>query len=170
MEEARAVHPELVAIKILDVALHRHFSCPRLTPPKHLKALCSLWSQTSLFMRVFSDMRTAAMASGKCLKMLRLGCSSARATWIRHSHGIPTLLATAPTRLEGGWLSRDHQGREVCPCVWRVRHRDDTTPARLDENCGNVLSCKMMATDAHSVPLPWTSMTARLLQSRRQAP
>ena len=29
-------------IKALDVILHRNFSCPRLTPPKHLKASCLL--------------------------------------------------------------------------------------------------------------------------------
>ena len=38
MEEVQAAHPELVKIKALDVVLYRNFSCPRLTPPKHLKA------------------------------------------------------------------------------------------------------------------------------------
>ena len=35
----------------------------------------------------------------------------------------------------------------------RARVRDATTPAQLDENCGNVLSCKLMATDAGSLLL-----------------
>ena len=42
VEEVQAAQPELVEFKALDVILHRKFSCPRLTPPKHLKASCLL--------------------------------------------------------------------------------------------------------------------------------
>ena len=36
----------------------------------------------------------------------------------------------------------------------RAQLRDAVTPARLDESCRNVLSCKLMATDSHSLLLP----------------
>ena len=52
LEVVQAAHPELVAIKILDVVLHRSFTCPRLTPPKHSNALCSL-AENVAFTRVF---------------------------------------------------------------------------------------------------------------------
>ena len=52
LEVVQAAHPELVAFKILDVVLHRSFTCPRLTPPKHSKALCSL-AENVAFTRVF---------------------------------------------------------------------------------------------------------------------
>ena len=60
----------------------------RLNTLKH----CVLWSNMSLFTKVFSDMRIAAMASRRCLEMLRLTWSSTRATWIRHSFGDTSAL------------------------------------------------------------------------------
>ena len=41
----------------------------------------------------------------------------------------------------------------------RARLRDAMSPAQRDENCRNVFSCKLMATDAGSLPRPsktWT--------------